>query len=98
MYVTEQLGLASQSDAAARRGGTRQGGRSDVLGLTEREREVLSLVAAGHSNREIGEALFTTAKTASVHVTKLMSKLQVSSRGEAAALAHRLRLFDAEAS
>ncbi|WP_165400234.1 ATP-binding protein [Motilibacter rhizosphaerae] len=68
------------------------------LGLTEREREVLALVAAGRSNREIGEALFISAKTVSVHVSNLLAKLGVSSRGEAAALAHRLQLFPVAAS
>ncbi|MFE1784743.1 AAA family ATPase [Streptomyces sp. NPDC059506] len=63
------------------------------LGLTRREREVLRLVAAGRSNRAIAEALFISPKTASVHVSNILAKLEVSSRGEAAAVAHRLRLF-----
>ncbi|NEE03550.1 helix-turn-helix transcriptional regulator [Phytoactinopolyspora halotolerans] len=58
-------------------------------GLTAREREVLRLVAAGRSNREIGAALYISTKTASVHVSNIMAKLGVSSRGEAAAVAHR---------
>lgn len=57
--------------------------------LTSREREVLRLVAAGRSNREIGEELFISAKTASVHVSNILGKLGVSSRVEAAAMAHR---------
>jgi DNA-binding CsgD family transcriptional regulator len=64
------------------------------LGLTAREFEVLRLVAAGHSNREIAGELFISAKTASVHVSNILAKLGVTSRGEAAAAAHRLRLFD----
>ncbi|MFD0686267.1 helix-turn-helix domain-containing protein, partial [Actinomadura fibrosa] len=64
------------------------------LGLTRRETEVLRLVAEGRSNREIAEALFISAKTASVHVSNILAKLGVSGRGEAAATAHRLRLFD----
>jgi ATP/maltotriose-dependent transcriptional regulator MalT len=63
------------------------------LGLTAREYEVLRLVAAGHSNREIASELFISAKTASVHVSNILGKLGVTSRGEAAATAHRLRLF-----
>lgn len=63
------------------------------LGLTVREREVLRLVAAGRSNRLIAEELFISPKTASVHVSNILAKLGVSGRGEAAALAHRLRLF-----
>jgi ATP/maltotriose-dependent transcriptional regulator MalT len=64
------------------------------LGLTERELEVLRLVAAGRSNREIAGELFISPKTASVHVSNILSKLHVGSRGEAAATAHALRLFD----
>ncbi|MEU6523047.1 AAA family ATPase [Streptomyces sp. NPDC046924] len=68
-----------------------------ALGLTGRERDVLRLVAAGHTNRRIAEQLFISPKTASVHVSNILAKLGVSGRGEAAALAHRLDLFPAEA-
>lgn len=64
------------------------------LGLTEREVEVLRLVAAGSSNRQIAEQLVISPKTASVHVSRILGKLNVARRGEAAAVAHRLRLFD----
>jgi DNA-binding CsgD family transcriptional regulator/tetratricopeptide (TPR) repeat protein len=60
------------------------------FGLTDREREVLILVAAGRSNPEIARALFISAKTASVHVSNILAKLGVSGRVEAAAVAHRL--------
>jgi ATP/maltotriose-dependent transcriptional regulator MalT len=60
------------------------------FGLTEREREVLLLVAAGRSNPEIARALFISAKTASVHVSNILAKLGASSRVEAAAIAYRL--------
>jgi DNA-binding NarL/FixJ family response regulator len=63
------------------------------LGLTAREFEVLRLVAAGRSNREIATELFISAKTASVHVSNILSKLGVATRGEAAATAHRLHLL-----
>jgi DNA-binding CsgD family transcriptional regulator/tetratricopeptide (TPR) repeat protein len=62
------------------------------LGLTRREAEVLVLVAAGRTNRQIGEQLFITPKTASVHVSRILAKLGVAGRGEAAAVAHRLGL------
>jgi DNA-binding CsgD family transcriptional regulator/tetratricopeptide (TPR) repeat protein len=62
------------------------------LGLTRREAEVLALVAAGRTNRQIGQALFITPKTASVHVSRILAKLGVAGRGEAAAVAHRLGL------
>jgi DNA-binding CsgD family transcriptional regulator/tetratricopeptide (TPR) repeat protein len=65
---------------------------SASLGLTAREAEVLALVAAGHTNRQIGQALFITPKTASVHVSRILAKLGVAGRGEAAVIAHRLGL------
>ncbi|MBY5761758.1 AAA family ATPase [Rhizobium leguminosarum] len=64
------------------------------LGLTDREFEVLRLLAAGQSNREIAVNLFISSKTASVHVSNILSKLSVPSRGAAAAMAHRLRIVD----
>jgi DNA-binding CsgD family transcriptional regulator/tetratricopeptide (TPR) repeat protein len=62
------------------------------LGLTPREAEVLALVAEGRTNQQIGQALFITPKTASVHVSRILAKLGVTGRGEAAAIAHRLGL------
>jgi DNA-binding CsgD family transcriptional regulator/tetratricopeptide (TPR) repeat protein len=62
------------------------------LGLTQREAEVLALVAEGRTNRQIGQALFITPKTASIHVSRILAKLGVAGRGEAAAIAHRLGL------
>jgi ATP/maltotriose-dependent transcriptional regulator MalT len=62
------------------------------LGLTPRELEVLLLVAEGRTNREIGAALFMSEKTASVHVSRILAKLDVGGRVEAAAVAHRLGL------
>jgi DNA-binding CsgD family transcriptional regulator len=93
--------LASRLDAGllhqwivdlARRAGIRlldQVSSSGMVGLTSRELEVLRLVAAGFSNREIGSELFISAKTASVHVSNILAKLGASSRVEAAAIAHR---------
>ncbi|MET9891482.1 AAA family ATPase [Streptomyces sp. NPDC006465] len=82
-HAPERSGAASADPAVA-------------LGLTSRERDVLRLVAAGRSNRQIAEELFISPKTASVHVSNILAKLDVSGRGEAAALAHRLRLFPPE--
>jgi DNA-binding NarL/FixJ family response regulator len=59
------------------------------LGLTTREEEVLALIAAGLSNKEIGGRLFITEKTASHHVSSILSKLGVGGRAEAAAEAVR---------
>jgi DNA-binding CsgD family transcriptional regulator/tetratricopeptide (TPR) repeat protein len=63
-------------------------------GLTEREEQVLVLVADGRTNREIGESLYMSPKTASVHVTRILQKLGVRTRVEAAALAVRHGLTD----
>jgi ATP/maltotriose-dependent transcriptional regulator MalT len=66
----------------------------DPFGLTPRERQVLARVARGATNREIGQELFMAEKTASVHVSRILAKLDVRSRTEAAAVAHRLGLAD----
>ena len=60
------------------------------LGLTPREAEVLALVATGRTNRQIGDELFVSDKTASVHVSNILRKLGVNSRVDAAAVAQRL--------
>lgn len=78
--------LVDQTTAAA--------GSGPLAGLTAREDEVLRLVAAGRTNGEIGSALFISTKTASVHVSNILAKLGASSRGEAAAIAHRYGLID----
>ncbi|WP_371748963.1 response regulator transcription factor [Aquihabitans sp. G128] len=52
---------------------------------------MLGLVAEGRTNGEIGEALYISTKTASVHVSNILAKLGVSSRTQAAAVAHRAR-------
>jgi len=62
------------------------------LGLTRREAEVLVLVAKGRTNQQIGRELFITQGTAGVHVSRILTKLGVASRVEAAAIAHRLDL------
>ncbi len=59
------------------------------FGLTPRELQVLTLVASGATNREIGERLYMAEKTASVHVSRILTKLDVRGRTEAAAVAHR---------
>ncbi|HEX7197216.1 MAG TPA: AAA family ATPase [Candidatus Limnocylindria bacterium] len=66
---------------------------ADRLGLTPREREVLALLADGRSNRQIGDKLFMAESTAGVHVSNILGKLGVTRRSEAAAVAHRLGLF-----
>ncbi|MGH3364581.1 MAG: helix-turn-helix transcriptional regulator [Nocardioidaceae bacterium] len=61
--------------------------KRDVFGLTVRELEVLQLLAVGMSNRQIGDNLFLSPKTVSIHVSHILAKLGVGNRGEAAAVA-----------
>jgi DNA-binding CsgD family transcriptional regulator len=62
----------------------------ESLGLTPREAEVLTLVARGYTNREIAETLVISVKTASVHLSHILRKLDAPNRRAAAAIAHRL--------
>jgi DNA-binding NarL/FixJ family response regulator len=68
------------------------GGPAAALGLTDREVQVLALLAVGRTNRAIGEELFISAKTASAHVSRIFAKLGVANRAEAAGVAYRLGL------
>ena len=68
--------------------------KAAAFGLSPREREVLLLLSAGRTNREIGERLFISQKTVGVHVGNILSKLGVSGRVEAAAVAIRLGLTE----
>ncbi len=79
----------ADAQAAPGRAGHTQIPEPERLGLTAREFEVLRLLDAGRSNREIASELFISVKTASVHVSNILGKLSVTSRGEAAATAHR---------
>jgi DNA-binding CsgD family transcriptional regulator len=62
-------------------------------GLTPREREVLALLAEGLTNRQIGQRLYISEKTASVHVSNILAKLHASGRTEAVTVAHRRGLL-----
>jgi DNA-binding CsgD family transcriptional regulator len=83
---------ASSGTAAAGRPGPGEALPGPGGALTERELEVLGLVAAGWSNPEIAEALGISVKTASVHVSNILGKLGVTNRTEAAVAATRLGL------
>jgi DNA-binding CsgD family transcriptional regulator/tetratricopeptide (TPR) repeat protein len=89
--------LLREIDAVSRRARIRSApeeGPADVAGLTARELEVVRLMAAGRTNPEIGKALYMSPKTASVHVSRILAKLDVTTRTEAAGVAHRLGLLD----
>jgi DNA-binding CsgD family transcriptional regulator len=93
--LLEEIGsLARSARIPSAAEGADRGAAATPLGLTAREFEVLRLVADGRSNPDIAARLFISAKTVSVHVSNILAKLGVASRGEAAAAAHRLRLFD----
>jgi DNA-binding CsgD family transcriptional regulator len=86
--ATRQLGRRARLDLP----GVRQ-----PLGLlTERENEVLRLVATGLTNRQVGERLFISSKTVSVHMSNVLAKLGASSRAEAVSVAHQRGLLEAE--
>ena len=82
---------AAEAPARPERG---DGRTASELGLTERELEVLRLIAGGWSNQEIADTLFISRKTASVHASHIFDKLGAGNRAEAAAIAHRLGLVD----
>jgi DNA-binding NarL/FixJ family response regulator len=78
-------------DAAVARQLTRRmaAPHAGLSSLTAREREILTLVAQGHSNREIADRLVISERTARTHVSNVLTKLQLSSRTQAALLAIR---------
>ena len=105
LRVAAQLGatpLTQEIEALGRRArirlrageGDSQPSESVETRLSRRELEVLALVASGHTNREIATRLYMAEKTASVHVSHILTKLGLANRGQASALAHRLNLVD----
>ncbi len=89
-----ELGTSPQPAAgdAGPNGDRSSDGVETPFGLTPRELQVLTLIAEGATNRQIGAALYMAEKTASVHVSRILAKLGVRSRTQAAAVAHRLHL------
>ncbi|MBV9713945.1 MAG: AAA family ATPase [Solirubrobacterales bacterium] len=90
--LAERARLDLERETAPPRPVQEGGAAEDPFGLTPRERQVLALIAEGATNRQIGAALYMAEKTASVHVSRILGKLGVRSRTQAAAMAHRLRL------
>jgi DNA-binding NarL/FixJ family response regulator len=64
--------------------------------LTEREREILRLIAGGLSNAEIGQELFITDTTVKTHVTHILQKLNLRDRVQAVVLVYQTGLFEAD--
>jgi DNA-binding NarL/FixJ family response regulator len=94
--LAERARISLQPVAAA--GVTQTPPRADAAapyGLTERELAVLRLLAAGRTNAQIGAELYISPKTAGVHVSNILRKLEVSGRVQAAALAERAGLLPA---
>jgi len=98
--LAAQLGarpLAEAITSLAQRAGVALSAKTSTgpgrLGLTDRELEVLRLVAAGRTNRDIAADLFISAKTASVHVSNIMAKLGAANRTQAVAIAQSRGLF-----
>ncbi|MEE1832102.1 helix-turn-helix transcriptional regulator [Streptomyces sp. SP17KL33] len=82
--------LRAALDTLVRRGRLAEApGGGEVPALTARESDVLRLLALGRTNRQIGDELFITGKTASVHVSNILAKLGAASRTEAVAIAYR---------
>ncbi|HEX4283098.1 MAG TPA: AAA family ATPase [Solirubrobacteraceae bacterium] len=94
-FRVEVEALARRAGIALESATGSDAGAAIELGLTDRELEVLRLIAEGRTNRQIGEQLFITTKTASAHVSHILAKLGVTNRAEAGAAAHRLGLTSA---
>ncbi|MFC8089362.1 AAA family ATPase [Streptomyces sp. NPDC057301] len=88
--------LLERVDALIRRGRLADTSADRSSPLTAREQDVLRLLALGRSNRQIGEELYITGKTASVHVSNILAKLGAASRTEAVAIAYREGLITRE--
>lgn len=81
--------MSGDVSQALTRGLRRRSAQSDDEGLTEREKEVLLLVAEGRSNKEIGDELHISIKTVKTHVSNLLMKCEVEDRTQLAIYAHR---------
>lgn len=98
LEIAEGLGarpLAESLRALARRGRLQVAGTSRTAGpLTTRECEVLALVAQGQTNEQVAAALYLSPKTVSVHVSRILTKLDATNRTHAVAIGRRQGLID----
>ena len=85
--------LVALGEQVERRLGRRAAGQRERAGLTRRELEVVRLVAVGRTNREIGQELFLSARTAEMHVGNVLAKLDCRTRTEATHKAEQLGLL-----
>lgn len=92
--LLQRIRIVAQRRRIVMDGGPAPNGEPVPFALTSREMEVLKLLAEGRTNQQIATTLVISAKTASVHVTNILSKLDVRTRGAAAAVAHRLGLTE----
>nr|WP_306318817.1 MULTISPECIES: AAA family ATPase [unclassified Streptomyces] len=97
--TAERLGavpLREALDALIRRGRLSDAPAAEerIAALTARESDVLRLLGRGRTNRQIGEELFISGKTASVHVSNILAKLGASSRTDAVGIAYREGLIE----
>jgi DNA-binding CsgD family transcriptional regulator len=102
LWIFTDLGAAAAVRLARRKmrrlsirsipAGPRTATRAHPLGLTRREREVLELICAQHTDAEIAAKLFISVKTVGHHVSAVLAKLGVPTRGAAAARAAQLGL------
>ena len=103
LEIAEQLGAAPLAGMVRRRlrasgvrkipRGAQKRTRENPLGLTRRELDVLTLLVEGRRNADIAKSLFVSEKTVDHHVSAVLAKLNVRTRGEAAAAANRLGLL-----
>ncbi|MCL5952431.1 MAG: response regulator transcription factor [Chloroflexi bacterium] len=91
-YVTPALAASLLAVMPGKPAGER--GASPLQDLTERERQILELVAAGHSNKEIGQQLYLSEKTVKHYMTNILQKLHVRNRVQAALVAHKVQPGD----
>jgi DNA-binding CsgD family transcriptional regulator/tetratricopeptide (TPR) repeat protein len=84
------------NDGAGANGAGAEPSAADRVGLTARELDVLRLMAGGATNREIAAHLYISPKTVTVHVTRILAKLDARTRVEAAGVAQRLGLLPTE--